>query len=130
MALTEAGKAAFAKWVIDTLNDAQTQAEIQAQETKKGIPYGVTNHINLLQNKQQTHSAEEGKITALKNALQKQNQIANKALEDYYKTASDEIESLVGFFGKDHKFSHILRQKRDSMSLEAARGPKTPKNPS
>ena len=128
-ALTEAQEAAFSKWVLDTLKDTKTQQEIQKVEIEKGIPYNVNNHILLLAGKETLHSIEEGKIVALKEALQKQNKVANGTLSVYYKTASNEIDSLVGFFGKDSKFARILRQKRDSMSLEASRGVKKPRKP-
>lgn len=129
MALTEAQKAAFLKWVIDTLSDPKTQSEITKTETEKGIPYNVGSHISLLQGKETTRATEEGKIVALQEAIQKQNKVANAALDEGYKSASNEIDSLVGFFGKDSKFAGILRNKRDSMVLEKGRGPETPPTP-
>lgn len=126
MALTEAQQAAFLKWVIDTLKDPKTQQEIQKVETEKGIPYNVNTHIDLLQSKETKRATEEGKIVALTEAIRKQNEVANQALSDGYKSASNELDSLVGFFGKDSKMAGILRNKRDSMVLEKGRGPQNP----
>jgi len=92
-------------------------------ETEKGIPYNVASHITLLEGKETIRATEEGKIVALTEAIRKQNEAANVALDVVYKTASNEIDSLVGFFGKDSKMAGILRNKRDSMVLEKGRGP-------
>ena len=48
--------------------------------------------------------------------------IANDALKDYYNAASELADAIVGQVGKDHKLSKLIRNKRDSMALEVARG--------
>src|SRR3972149_8513558 len=124
MALTEAQKIAFSEWMKDQMNDPGIQKQIK--EAKPGVTFDIDGNLKNLLEKEKTYEGAEGKITDLEALKQKAVLEANQKLEELYKTSSELVESLVGHLGKDHKLSKILRNKRDSMSLEAGRGPSTP----
>ena len=87
------------------------------------MDFDTTGYITSLVAKETDYAGEEGKVTKLQAALQEQNKVANDKLEAYYKFASDAVEAVIGAIGKEHKLSGLLRNKRDSMANEAARGP-------
>ncbi|MBI4931026.1 MAG: hypothetical protein HY841_09710 [Bacteroidetes bacterium] len=127
MALTEAQKLAFSEWMKDEMKDPGIQKQIK--EAKPGVTFDIDGNIKILEEKAKTYEGAEGKITDLEALKQKAVLEANEKLEGYYKISSELVESLVGHLGKDHKLSKILRNKRDSMSLEAGRGPEKPQTP-
>ena len=127
MALTEAQKIAFSEWMKDQMNDPGIQKQIK--EAKPGVTFDIDGNLKNLLEKEKTYEGAEGKITDLEALKQKAVLEANQKLEELYKTSSELVKSLVGHLGKDHKLSKILRNKRDSMSLEAGRGPSTPQTP-
>jgi len=105
----------------------ENQADIEkAALDKKGVAFDTTGYINSLVAKETDYAGEEGEVTKLQAALRKQNKIANEKLDVYYKFASDVVEAVIGAIGKEHKLSGLLRNKRDSMANEAARGPHSP----
>ncbi len=122
MALTEAQKVAFSEWMEDILKENREDIE-QAALNNKGVAFDTTGYITSLVAKETDYAGEEGKVTKLQAALQAQNKVANEKLDEYYKFASDAVEAVIGAIGKEHKLSGLLRNKRDSMANEAARGP-------
>ena len=127
MALTEAQKLAFSEWMKDQMNDPGIQKQIK--EAKPGVLFDIEGSLKNLLEKEKSYEGAEGKITDLEALKQIAVREANQKLEELYKTASELVESLVGHLTKEHKLSKILRNKRDSMSLEAGRGPETRQTP-
>ena len=124
MALTEAQKLAFSKWMKEQLKNPDNQKQIK--EAKPGVSYDTEGNLKSLDGKETAYEGAEGKVTALDAQKQQAVKEANEKLEEFYKISSELVESLVGHLGKDHKPSKLLRNKRDSMALEAGRGPENP----
>jgi len=126
--LTEAQQLAFSLWMKDMLKENKTEIEETALR-KKGIKFDTDGYLKSLTDKEAVYQGDEGKIVKTKSLLQEQNKTANIHLGEFYKVSSDAVEAVVGAIGKDEKLSKILRNKRDSMVNEAARGGSdTPEN--
>ncbi len=126
--LTEAQKVAFSKWMQDTLTVNKAEIERLALEKKK-VKFDTDGYIKTMQENDKNYEGAEGDIVKANTALKNANKIANEKLDVVYKYASDSVEAVIGAIGKDEKLSGILRNKRDSMANEAARGPENPANP-
>ena len=125
MTLTEADKLAFGEWMEAALT-ANKETIINA---KPDIPFAVDGYVNMLTEKHGKVKEAEGELARLRQEKVEQTKIANEMLKNYYKASSELADALVGHLGKDHELSKLIRNKRDSMALEAARG-KEPETPS
>lgn len=125
--LTEAQQLAFSYWMKDLLTENKT--DIEEAATKKGITFDTDGYLKQFSEKETSYKGEEGKETKLTQQLRTQTKSTNATLGDWYKSASAAVEAVIGAIGKEHKLSVIMRNKRDSMANEAARGPEEPQNP-
>lgn len=125
MAMTEAQKAAFAKWMREVL----TENKDEIQNAKPGVTFDVDGYAKMLDGKSSAYDGAEGKIVKLDNEKKQAVKEANDKLNDWYKAGSEVADTVVGQVGKDSKLGKIIRNKRDSMSNEEARGGNT-HNPS
>ncbi|ODS40378.1 MAG: hypothetical protein A7315_08740 [Candidatus Altiarchaeales archaeon WOR_SM1_79] len=113
MTLTEAEKLAFGEWMETTLTaNKETIAQV-----KPDIPFAVDGYAATLAEKHGKVKGAEGELARMEQEKQRQTAIANDALKDYYKTASELADALVAHLGKDHKLSNLIRDKRSSMKL-------------
>ena len=83
-------------------------------------------YVKIIEAKEADYDGEEGKLAKLESEKREQTKVANEKLSALYKESSNTADTVVGHLGKDHKLSKIIRNKRDSMSIEAARGPDNP----
>ncbi len=125
MTLTEAEKLAFGEWMDTTLN-ANKETIVQA---KPDIPFAVEGYTKTLAEKHGKIKEAEGELTRLKQEKQRQTEIANEALKDYYNAASELADALVGHLGKDHTLSKLIRDKRSSMKFGTAKSKETKVSP-
>ena len=88
----------------------------------RNIPFAVEEHIQMPGTKHTEFKSAEGKLSHFKQKKAEQIRIANDKLKNYYNTAGELADVMVGRLGKDNDLSNIIRNKRDSMALEASKG--------
>lgn len=112
--LNESEKLAFAEWMLGTLRaNADTIAR-----AKEGVSFDVEGNINLLAGRNASAMEAEGTLARLEAEKRMQTAIKNEAVSNFYNSASELADAIVGHIGKSHKLSKIIRNKRDSMNRE------------
>ena len=120
--LTEAQKIAFADWILALLKANKKTIK----EARPDILFPTEQYIKSLEESHDEVEEAEGKLTRLQQEKLKQTKIANDKMKKHYKRGSEGADAVVAHLGKDDKLSKLIRNKRDSMVLEAARGKKKP----
>ena len=115
--LTENEKRAFAHLVAEILQDNIARLH--------GLGYDGHARLHELRTKEQIAQEKEAAQLAARVASENATAESVEATEEVYKLASDTVELIVGLVGKDDPLAHRLRNLRDEMNLEAARGPET-----
>jgi len=107
---------AFTQIVAQFMRDNQAQLKEAGFEVEKKVTdlEGATRQAN----------EDDVKQEQLKAELVKATDKAVKSLTDAYKQASSMVDAMVGVTGKDTPLARRLRQLRDQMVLESARGKK------
>ena len=114
MKLTEAQQRSFAQNMLEILRDNE-------QELNDA---GFNTQTRVTQHEQQTQEADEkeaAQVAARKTHLQATAD-SQLATGTSYKSASATVELIVGLLGKDSKLVKVLKNLRDEMVLEKARG--------
>jgi len=114
MNLTEAQKRAFARELIEILVDHQ------AQLTAAG--FTTATRITQLQTLAQAADDKEAGQVAAREAHRRATTESKAATKAAYDNASATIELIVGLLGKSDPLVKTLKNLRDEMSNEAARG--------
>jgi hypothetical protein len=118
MAMTEGLKSAFSGYVQGIMNDPTSAAKL----TEKGL--ATTRRQTELANAQRGYAEAEAKYRVLVAQKRDASDAANKALNDLYDLSSAVADQIVGTLGKDDPLSKEIRNWRDGMVNEAARGRK------
>jgi len=114
VSLTYAQKLAFSEMIAQFIQDHEAKlkaAGFNAAKKLAELERSLTSAIQF-DTQQETMKAELAKAT----------EKAVKALESSYRQASSLTDAMVGTLGKHTHLSKRLRQLRDQMVLEAARG--------
>ena len=114
--LTEDQKRAFSTRIVEILKDNA------ARLTAAGFN-PVARTIDLAIKTHRANDKEAAQVEARRVHL-KATAESQQATDESYKLASDTVELIVGLLGKDDELSKILRNIRDEMANEAARGPR------
>lgn len=117
--LTEADKLAFVHFMEGILDE---QADTIANEGKEGVTFDTDGYKLLISGKHTTLDEEEAKEKALEEQKAKQTAVANEALDDAYKTASNTADAIVGHMGNDHTLSELIRKERPGMHQDPGNG--------
>ena len=118
--LTEAQKLAFGEWITTLLNANKETLE----NADPDIPFPVNKYVKALEKKHTKFKEDEGELARLIQQKREQTKTANNSLKDYYETGSKFADAAVSRMGKDHELSKLIRNKRDLMVIEKARGKK------
>jgi SepF-like predicted cell division protein (DUF552 family) len=116
MKITETQQRAFARNILEVLRDHEQELDNAGFKTKMRI-------TQLEQQTQEAEGKEAAQVAARKAHLQATAD-SQTATETAYASASATVELIVGLLGKDHKLVKVLKNLRDEMALEAARGKK------
>jgi hypothetical protein len=116
--LTEGQKAAFSGYVQGILANSGTASRLN----EKSFP--VSRRVTELLNAQRGYAEAEAKYRVLVAQKRDASDNANKALNGLYDMSSAVAEQIIGTIGKDDNLSKEIRDWRDKMNLEAARGKK------
>jgi hypothetical protein len=114
--LTEGQKAAFAGYVQGLLANSATASNLN----EKGLP--VSRRVAELLTVQRGYAEAEAKYRVLVAQKREASDAANKALGALYDASSAIADQIVSTMGKDDNLSKEIRNWRDKMNLEAARG--------
>ncbi len=117
--LTEADKLAFVHFMEGILEE---QADTIANEGKEGVTFDTDGYKTLLDGKHTTLDEEEAKEKVAEEALRKQVKVANAALDDAYKNASNTADAIVGHMGNDHTLSELIRKERGTFHQDPGNG--------
>ena len=115
-ALTEDQKRGFGRRVLEIMKD--NIARLSA------AGFDPISRIIDLSVKAYRADDKEAAQFAAQTAAEKATKESQVATVEFYKLASDSVELVVGLVGKDDELSKNLREIRDSMATEAARGPR------
>lgn len=118
MSLTKADKNDFCIWIIQML--IENKVTIEAASLL--ILFDVDAFVDQNETLQTAYVAEIGKGSALNQAKLRQTKVANAKLRAFYKVSSATADSVCAHLGAEHELTHLIRQKRDSMSNVANRG--------
>ena len=113
--LTENEKRAFAHLMAEILQD--NLARLAA------LGFNGNARLNELRVKEHVAQDKEAAQLAARVAHENATAASVEATDEVYNLASDTVEVIVGLVGKDDALSGRLRNLRDEMNLEAARGP-------
>ena len=114
--LTEAQKRSFARQISEIMKDSSPELK------KNGVDLGAK--IKEIQQKiEKSEKTEQEQLKAQAEAKAKTS-ASKEALKDVYTFASAQVEVIVGTFGKKHPISEKIKNIRDAMANEAARGKK------
>lgn len=109
---------------------AETVAEILLQNKQAFIDAGLdaVKKLTQMNEKNNKVTVADARQEKLKADLKKSTEDAVAAVNDSYKFASSTLDAMAGALGKDHALSKRLKQLREQMTREAARGKRgTPK---
>jgi len=109
---TEADKKGFIGFMIGVLDK---NADTIANEGKQGVTFDTAGNKKVLDTKNQAVITEEAKETAAAEQHRKQTALANAALADGYKGASQVAEAIIAHMPDGHKLSEIIRKERGGM---------------
>lgn len=116
--LTEGLKIAFAAYVEGALSNPAAAARLK----EKAFP--LETRVKELRDSRGAYEKDEAKyrdLVAQKRAASEQ---ANKSLDGYYNKASGLVDQIAGTLGKDDATVKEMRNWRDRMATESARGAK------
>ena len=119
--LTENEKRAFTHLMAEILQDNLTRLA--------SLGFNGNARLMELRAKEQIAQDKEAAQLAARVAHENATAVSVKATDEAYKLASDTVEVIVGLVGKDDALANRLRNLRDEMNLEAARGPETEGEP-
>lgn len=117
--LTEADKLAFVHFMEGILEE---QANTIANEGKEGVTFDTDGYKTLLDGKHTTLDEEEAQEKDAEEAVRNQVKVANAALDDAYKTASNTADAIVGHMGNDHTLSELIRKERGTFHQDPGNG--------
>jgi len=115
--LTESEKRAFAHLVAEILADNLARL--------RELGYDGSARLNELRTKERIAQEKEAAQLAARVALERSTAESVKATDEAYRLASDTVELIVGLVGKNDPLAHRLRNLRDELKNEAARGPRS-----
>ena len=118
MSLTKAGKNDFCMWIIQML--IENKVVIEAANTL--VLIDTDGYVDQNEALKVAYIAEIGKGSALNQAKLRQTKVANAKLKAFYIASSATADSVCAHLGAEHELTHLIRQKRDSMSNVANRG--------
>jgi len=103
---------------------AETVAEILLQNKEDFIEAGLAAEGKLAQMNEKNSRVKvtDARQEKLKADLKQATETAVAAVNDSYKFASSTLDAMSGAIGKGHPLARRLRQLRDQMVKEAARG--------
>ena len=122
MSLTHDHKRAFIRKMIEFTEENE--------QALKDAGYDPSQRIGELTTLNDAQEQAEAEQLAAMAALKGKTQASNDALDVAYKNASALVELFVGFLGKEHPLVEVLKNIRDLMIIEEARGKeKAPEKP-
>ena len=122
MSLTHDHKRAFIRKMIEFTEENE--------QALKDAGYDPSQRIGELTTLNDAQEQAEAEQLAAMAALKGKTQASNDALDVAYKNASALVELFVGFLGKEHPLVEVLKNIRDLMIIEEARGKeKEPEKP-
>ena len=112
--LTENEKRAFAHLIAEILQDNLARLN--------GLGFNGSDRLEEIRAKEQLAQEKEAAQLAARVAEQNATAASVDATDSVYRLASDTVELIVGLVGKDDALAQRLRNLRDEMKNEAARG--------
>ena len=114
MAYTETQRRAFTRSILEILRDHENELNDAGFNTQTRI-------TQLEQLTQEAEDKEAAQVAAREAHLQA-TAASRSATKTVYGAASATVELIVGLLGKEHKLVKAIKNLRDEMVLEAARG--------